>query len=169
MTPAQFLTIKEAAAKYHRSEITVRRFVRTVLESRSEEKRKKIRPSMSEAERLKKGGRPFAYTIRTDLLTSAFPAQVEKAAEQGSGSELLKPSEYVALLERTNAGFLEQLRVKDQQIGALNTSLNELSERQRETNILMKVMQERLLLPAPQSNQTGQGKAQKKRRWWKMW
>ena len=146
MQPQEFLSIKEAAERYSKAEITIRRFVRNVLKNSSAKERQMIRPLPDEAAKLKKKGRPFAYTINESLLKEKFFA--EQGMEKTPKAEI-PPAEYMSLLQRTNAGLLEQLKVKDDQIKALNSSLEGLSERQRETNVLMKILEERLLLPAP--------------------
>ena len=114
-----------------------------------------------EAGKLKKQKRPFTYTINNALLNEKFSA--EAAPKSGKKTEI-PPAEYMSLLERTNAGLLEQMNVKDDQIKALNSTLESLSERQRETNVLMKILEERLLLPSPAQAQTAARK-----RWWKVW
>src|SRR3989338_1952871 len=161
MNTAEFISIKEAAERYSKAEITIRRFVRTVVENAAAKERKEIRPLPQEAEKLKKQKRPFAYTISTELLVKKFGADIAQA--QAKKQEAAHP-EFDKLIERMNSGLLEQLKVKDEQIKALNTSLEQLSERQRETNVLMKILQERLLLPA--QTETA---ATEKKGWWSLW
>ncbi|MBI3331510.1 hypothetical protein HYZ99_00945 [Candidatus Peregrinibacteria bacterium] len=153
MPTQTFLSIKEASERYGKAEITIRRFVKAVLEKHASSERKQVRPLPDEAVKLKKQKRPFAYTISEGLLREKFGAAAESAEQK---KEEMSEAHYLSLLEKTNAGLLEQIKVKDQQIGALNTSLEQLSERQRETNLLMKLLQDKLILPAPQL----------KRRWW---
>ena len=160
MSTAEFISIKEAAERYSKAEITIRRFVRTVLENAASKERKDIRPLPSEAEKLKKLKRPFAYTISADLLKKKFGADVAQA--QAKKQDVPHP-DFDKLIERMNSGLLEQLKVKDEQIKALNMSLEQLSERQRETNVLMKILQERLLLPAQTET------AAEKKGWWSLW
>ncbi|MEK7591533.1 MAG: hypothetical protein AAB489_05010 [Patescibacteria group bacterium] len=161
MQTQEFLSIKEAAERYSKAEITIRRFVRNVVKSTASHERKLIRPLPDEAGKLKKQKRPFTYTINNALLNEKFSA--EAAPKSGKKTEI-PPAEYMSLLERTNAGLLEQMNVKDDQIKALNSTLESLSERQRETNVLMKILEERLLLPSPAQAQTAARK-----RWWKVW
>jgi len=159
-TIADYLTIKEAAKRTNKAEITIRRFVHQVLEKKAASaQRKQIHPLPEEAVKLKKQGKPFVYTISQTLLHEKFPLveALEKSAEDTNN---IPPTEYVNLLERTNAGLLDQLKVKDAQIGALNTSLEQLSERQRETNVLMKLLQDKFILPAPAEEAPKKG-------WWK--
>lgn len=157
MHTQEYLSIKEAAERYSKAEITIRRFVRNVLKSTASHERKLIRPPPHEAMKLKKQKRPFAYTINSALLSEKFSA--ESAPKVGKHTEI-PPAEYMSLLQRTNTGLLEQMKVKDDQIKALNSTLESLSERQRETNVLMKILEERLLLPAPVAE---------KKNWWKRW
>lgn len=63
------------------------------------------------------------------------------------------------LLQETVRTLTEQLKTKDNQIGSLNERLKEMIERDRERNVLMRDLQEKitLLLPAGgQGGQTGQ-------------
>lgn len=145
-----FLTIRQAADTYARSEITIRRFVRGVASRKDHPNRVFVRPTPAEVKKLKKRRTPFAYTVSKELLGKIYGAQ-KRAAERGSSTANVA-------LEETLSLFRQQLSVKDEQIRALTTALDSLSQRQRETNILMKGLQERLLLPAEA--------ASKKRRWW---
>lgn len=154
-----FLTIKEAAERFGKAEITVRRLVRNVVQRAKGPDRRLIRPSMSDAERLRRQKKPYSYSISTDLLKKSYGDAMAKVAEtlrSKPGGE--DPEESLMNILRTaNAQLERQLGVKDEQIKALNQSLEDLSERQRETNILMKGLQERLLIEPP------------KRKWWRLW
>src|SRR3989344_46492 len=119
-----YLTIKEAADRYAKAEITIRRFVRNIVKASQSADRALIRPSQTEVEKLQKKNKPFSYAISVDLLERAYhSAPAGTAAPQSPSAAAEKP--YVALLA-------EQLRVKDEQIRALNQALETLSERQRE-------------------------------------
>jgi len=149
-----FLSIKDAAERYSKAEITIRRFVRNVIREEKEHARQGIRPLPGEVSKLKKHKKPFSYTISGDLLQKHFGAA---AADARSAKTSDTP--YMALLEKTNSALQEQLSVKDGQIKLLGQAIDDLSQRQRETNILMKGLQEQLLLTS--------GKVKKS--WWKMW
>ncbi|MBI3336721.1 hypothetical protein HYZ98_04120 [Candidatus Peregrinibacteria bacterium] len=157
---AEFLTIKEAADRFGRAEITVRRLVRQVVQKKNTPNRRFIRPGIMDAERFQKKKKPYAYSISTDLLKKAYGAALEKVAEvltdKQSDTEIFEGS-LAHVLRKANEQLEKQLSVKDEQIKALNQTLEDLSERQRETNILMKGLQERLLIESP------------RRRWWRFW
>ena len=91
MQTQEFLSIKEAAERYSKAEITIRRFVRNVLKNSSAKERQMIRPLPDEAAKLKKKGRPFAYTINESLLKEKFFA--EQGMEKTPKAEVLKMPE----------------------------------------------------------------------------
>ncbi len=160
-TGTDFLTIKEAADRYAKAEITIRRFVRNVVQENDKADREMVMPTTTEVQKLKKQSKPFSYKINGALLEKYFGENSQKADAQNKKGKKGTESnvEFVNLLRKTNDGLLEQLSVKDQQIRALNQSLDELTERQRETNILMKGFQEQFLL--------GAAKPEKKK-WWRL-
>lgn len=181
---APYISIKDASIRYQKAEITIRRFVRSVLEKEKAADREMIHPLPQDAVKLKKMKKPFAYTISNELLQKQFGEG--SAAPQSHGSS---QGSYVHLLEHTNRSFEEQLKVKDEQIRVLAQAIDGLSERQRETNVLMKGLQERFLLSSPKAGfvegTVGEGdvvqrkpikekkpeKAKKVRKgsWWKVW
>jgi (2Fe-2S) ferredoxin len=183
-TRAPFISIKDASIRYQKAEITIRRFVRSVLEKEKAAERLMIHPLPQDAVKLKKMKKPFAYTISSDLLKKQFGEG--NAAPQSHGSA---QGSYVHLLEHTNRSFEQQLQVKDEQIRVLAQAIDGLSERQRETNVLMKGLQERFLLSAPKEDfvegvveegnmvqkkaahekKPEKAKKPKKGSWWKVW
>lgn len=188
-TAAPFISIKDASIRYQKAEITIRRFVRSVLEQEKNVDRALIHPLPTDAVKLKKSKKPFAYTISEELLKRHFgdtgSAHATPSSAHGS---------YVHLLERTNLNLGDQLKVKDEQIRVLAQAIDDLSERQRETNVLMKGLQERFLLSAPKEDiveaiveegilkkekkgpstplragNKGMKGSKKKGSWWKLW
>ena len=145
----QYLTIKEAAERYSKAEITIRRLVRDIVKKSQHKDRTHIHPKASETAKLKKQKKPFSYAVSLDLLDRTYGNAMKDAAAKVSGSKKQEAGEYLSLLKGTNEELSNQLKVKDEQIRALNQALDDLSERQRETNILMKGLQERLLIEAP--------------------
>ncbi len=154
----EFLSIKEAADRYQKAEITIRRLVRDIIKKAQHEEREHVRPSPAEIKTLKMKKKPYAYTVSSELLARAYNrAMASNPGESvAEGTEATPPTPYKKLLEQMNDELRGQLKVKDDQIRALNQALDGLSERQRETNILMKGLQEKLL-PAPQE----------KKSWWR--
>ena len=163
-TDTEFMTIKEAAEKFGKAEITIRRFVRNVVKENDQWERSQISPAPSAVEKLKKQSKPFSYKIGSELLEKHYAEdESEKHTRSSKKSKASnKSDDYVILLERTNDSLNAQLKVKDDQIGALNQSLDELTERQREANILMKGMQERFLLSSGIHPEL-------KRKWYFLW
>ena len=181
---APYISIKDASIRYQKAEITIRRFVRSVLEKEKAVDREMIHPLPQDAVKLKKMKKPFAYTISDELLRKQYGEG--NAAPQSHGTS---QGSYVHLLEHTNRSFEQQLQVKDEQIRVLAQAIDGLSERQRETNVLMKGLQERFLLSAPKEDfvegivgeadvvqkkavkEKKPEKAKKARKgsWWKVW
>lgn len=154
-----FVTIKEAADQYGKAEITIRRLVRQIVRKHKSPDRRLIRPSMTETERFRRQKKPYAYSISTDLLKKAYGEAMDKVIETLAGAQMRtdEGESFARILQSANEQLERQLAVKDDQIKALNQALDALSERQRETNILMKGLQERLLIAPPQ------------RRVWQFW
>lgn len=186
-TRAPFISIKDASIRYQKAEITIRRFVRSVLEQEKNADRQLVYPLPIDAVKLKKSKKPFAYTISEELLNRHYGATGTSPSTSASTH-----GSYMHLLERTNHNLGDQLKVKDEQIRVLAQAIDDLSERQRETNVLMKGLQERLLLSAPKEDIVegivgegrGEGKTRlkshkakkaeksrknRRRSWWKLW
>jgi len=145
--PDQYLTIKEAAAEIGRAEITIRRFVQKVVKGSDSDRRSLIKPSPDELQELREGPPP-AWLISTKLLREHFPT-----SEQGSEPSVPKTQEepIVSVLKSQNEMMERQLSVKDEQIKSLTTLVHslggQLNERLRESNVLMRGLQDRLALP----------------------
>jgi len=156
--PSDYLTIKEAAERFGKAEITIRRLVREIVAHAEAKERSFIRPGPDETAKLKKQRKPFSYAVSESLLAKSFGAAVASAQKKirAKKTETETEEAVTSVLKKSNAQLEDQLRVKDEQIRALSQALDGLTERQRETNILMKGLQERLLIEPP-----------KKKHWWK--
>ncbi len=152
------LSIKEAADRYQKAEITIRRLVRSIVKDAESPDRHLITPDPTEAKKLQSKRKPFSYTLSLELLERHFAGTGAKAAKSP-----VQNSEYIRLLEQTSEGLKDQLKVKDEQIKSLQNSIEGLSERQREMNILMKGLQQQLMLSS------GQPATEKKSSWWTPW
>lgn len=95
----------------------------------------------------------------------------EKILDKGQTEQTRQPapdetgqdSEVITLLKETTGLLRDQLKVKDEQIKDLGGKIDQLIERDRETNILLKGLQEKvLMLEQPEPEQTGQDKENKK-------
>lgn len=182
--PDQYLTIKEAAAGIGKAEITIRRFVQKIVKGSDSRRRSLIKPSPEEIQELREGPPP-AWRISTQLLDEHFGP-----TEQGSEHpEIPKADEesIVTLLKLQNEMMERQLSVKDEQIKSLTTLVDslggQLNERLRESNVLMRGLQDRLALPSasaspvievpqagtpkkPKASRAVRGKEPKKSRGW---
>lgn len=94
----------------------------------------------------------------------------EKILDKGQADETGHPrqdqtgqdGEIITLLKETTGLLRDQLKVKDEQIKGLGGKIDQLIERDRETNILLKGLQEKvLILEQPKPEQTGQDKENK--------
>lgn len=160
--PDQVITIKEAASKYDKAEITIRRLIRSIVKNEESPDREFIYPKPAEVQKLKQQQKPFTYSVDQILLDKVYGevAKVEEAKKKiEAKKEEFDQSEYFALLK-------EQLAVKDEQIRSLNSSLDEMTVRSRETNILMKGMQEKLLQLPSEQETVVDSKPAKKGGWW---
>lgn len=144
-----FLSIKDAAQQYGKAEITIRRLVRSLTKDGRNRDRKYVNPDVVEVKELRKKQKAFAYAISREFLERLYGLSGETPVIQNKEQQ----TETSIAIE----SLRDQLHVKDEQIRALNQTLESLSERQRETNILMKGLQEKLLIEPP------------KRRWWRLW
>lgn len=139
----QVITIKEAAEKYNKAEITIRRLIRSIVKDESSDDRAFIHPKPAEVQKLKKKQKPFTYSVDQVLLDKIY-GEVEKVKEAkaqnaaaSSNTSVVPESEYFDLLK-------QQLAVKDEQIKSLHQSLDEMTVRSRETVGVMKMLQENM-------------------------
>jgi hypothetical protein len=152
-------TIAEAKRLTGKSESTIKRMVREIVADPSHPDRWGIHPNDEELQRLRAAGKPYVWRIDRELLLRRFPHKEEEtppgpAAAAGSRA----PGDVVV-------GVLqEQLRSKDEQIRTLEKQLDRkdeqianLNERQRETNVLMRELQQRLALAPPAASATRGG------------
>jgi len=74
----------------------------------------------------------------------------ETGHDRADGTPLKEPETgIIAILKETTELLKGQLTIKDTQIGTLNEQVHKLIERDRETNILLKGLQDRLMLLEP--------------------
>ncbi|HOX30379.1 MAG TPA: helix-turn-helix domain-containing protein [Candidatus Paceibacterota bacterium] len=83
---------------------------------------------------------------RLEILELAADAKNSEGIKQGSDSIAPRPdNEIIDLLKETTGMLRDQLQVKDEQIKSLNEKIDNLIERDRETNILLKGLQDKFL------------------------
>ena len=140
---SRFLTISEAEKFTGKSRSTLRRFIDAVVKADPSPDRHLLLPSIEEVLALREQTQPFAWKISEELLRRQFLKPDETISEKGSDAPVgSDSSRLVAVLEKSVAMLERELAEKNNQIAAYN-------ERLRESNILMKDLQQRLALPAP--------------------
>ena len=148
----QTLTVKEAVQFTGKSESTIKRMLREIVHDPGHADRSLIQPSHDEVERRKAAGEPYAWKIDRELLIRRFPK--DEPAQQGTapGQSTSGDGGSTPVMEILR----DQLESKDRQIATLETQLDRkdeqihsLTERMRETNVLMRELQQRLAITAP--------------------
>lgn len=145
-----FLTVKEAAKLTGKSPSSIRRILYPIIEDDAHPDRAHIEPSVEDAQKRRVKGENFAWRISEELLRRAVPdeAKTEKGSGTPSaGTSTDLTSELIAMLRR-------ELEVKNTQIAqqaeALANQMEQskgLSERLRESNLLLAQLQQRIALP----------------------
>jgi hypothetical protein len=98
---------------------------------------------------------------KLEQASDAKSADEEKMA--GDGATQRPDKEIIDLLKETTGMLRDQLQVKDEQIKSLNDKIDNLIERDRETNILLKGLQDRFLYlekPKPEQSRTSSAEAE---------
>lgn len=145
------LSVSQAKKLTGKSESTFKRMVREIVADPKHSDRAGITPGHEEIERLRGAGERYTWGISQQLLQRRFPKEAPQAVAGDSAADPDQPVTANKLVEILQ----EQLGKKDQQINALERQLDRkdeqfaiLSERQRESNILMKSLQERMAIEA---------------------
>ena len=159
-----FLTIREAAERTGHSTHKIRRLIKSIAEHPTDADRGDIEPSAADVARLDADGVQFTWRVAEELVRRKL-GDVPTAAFATNGKREGESGDFVALMQRVTTQLTEQLRVKDDQIAALN-------ERLRESNLLMASLQQQLpepkkaiasaATPDKPRPQQGSGKAKKK-------
>ena len=160
------LTVSESIKLTGKSESTIKRMLREIVADSQNPDRALIDPSHDEVERRKAAGDSYVWRIAPELLMKRFPPD-SNADAAAAESPFGQPASnlVVNILQ-------EQLRSKEDQIRTLETQLDRkdeqitnLNERQRETNILMQELQQRLAI-APPVDAKSVGEKPDKKPWW---
>jgi hypothetical protein len=108
-----------------------------------------IHPSHDDVERLRAAGEPYVWRIDSELLVRRFPVT-------GKSEPAVVPHDGRPTGELVMRVLQDQLQSKDEQIRTLERQLDRkdeqianMNERQRETNVLMRELQQRLALAPP--------------------
>jgi len=150
--PDEFLTIKEASAETGKAEITIRRLVQRIVKGSDTAQRTFIKPTPEELEQLHDGPPP-AWRIDRQFLREHFATPKHESGQPDATLHASHEDQVVSILRAQTESMERQLIVKDDQIKSLTMLVdslgNQLNERLREGNVLMKGLQERMALPAP--------------------
>lgn len=159
---SSYLSIKEAAGKAGKAEITIRRFVQSIVkEQENAPERQLIQPSVDEVKSLKKKKKPFSWQISEELIVKKFTEDAKAARQKSKSPEV--NGEVFNTLQGELTSKEGQLQMKDKQIEALTEIVQSLNERMREGNVLMASLQKHLALPEADHNNK-----KKKKAWWKL-
>lgn len=143
--PDRYLTISDAEKFTGKSRSTLRRFIDGIVKIENAPDRHLLLPTVDEVAGLRAQNQPFSWRISEELLRRQFlnpddsPTPDSKA--ESNESTASDSSRFVAVLEKSISMLERELNEKNSQIAAMN-------ERMRESNILMKDLQQRLALPA---------------------
>src|SRR3989344_3403884 len=109
-----FLSIKEAAGRAEKAEITIRRFVQSIVkEQASSSQRKHIQPTPADVRTLKKQKRPFSWKISEELISQQFLHNTASQAVAKTQEKTKEDSALFSLLQSELEGKKEQMKVKD--------------------------------------------------------
>jgi hypothetical protein len=149
----RWATVAEARKLTGKSESTLKRLLREIVAEPNHPERGSVQPSPEEVARLRAAGQQYVWRIDRELLLRRFPLKEEEGAGAGPGAAAGKPGHAGELVVQV---LQEQLQSKDEQIRSLQTQLDRkddqianMNERQRETNVLMRELQQRLALAPP--------------------
>lgn len=142
------LTVREACEFTGKSESTIKRLIRDITANEDHPERDLVAPSAAELKAKRDSGEPYAWKIDRSLLERRYPPD-EAAPDDGSASNGRAESRggestdrLVTVLEKTISVLEEELREKNRQIDAFQ-------ERQREQNLLLKNLHDRIAISAP--------------------
>jgi hypothetical protein len=147
----QHLTVSEAREFTGKSESTIKRLLREIVGDPQHADRLFILPSAEEVERRKAAKEPYVWKIDRQLLLRRFPQ--EEAVESGGATQAGPANTHTELVMQV---LQEQLKSKDEQLRTLEKQLDRkddqiasLNERMRESNVLMRELQQRLAIAPP--------------------
>ncbi len=147
----QHLSVSEAREFTGKSESTIKRLLREIVANPQHVDRLFILPSAKEVERRKAAKEPYVWKIDRQLLLRRFPQ--EGVAESGgvSAGPVNTHTELVMqVLQEQLRSKDEQLRTLEKQLDRKDDQIASLNERMRESNVLMRELQQRLAIAAPQ-------------------
>jgi hypothetical protein len=149
---SNFLTIREACEFTGKSESTIKRLIHSVTNEKDHENRSLISPTEDELKQKQKSGEPYIWKIDRSLLESRYPPDSNKSDgskpddSQVRSGGVADSDRLVTVLEKTIAVLEQELTEKNRQIDAFQ-------ERQREQNVLLRNLHDRMAIAAPAKSQ----------------
>lgn len=150
---SQFLTVKDAMKLVGKSESTIKRLLREITTDADHADRELIQPTHDEVEERRKAGEPYIWKISSELLEKRYPNT--KADQKGSpdtksaSDSRSADGEIISVLREQLVSKDRQLQTLENQLDKKDEQISNQNERMRETNILMKDLQQRLVIAAP--------------------
>jgi len=145
------LTVREACELTGKSESTIKRLIHEVVADNKHPDRDLISPSHKDLKARKAAKEPYIWKIDRDLLRQRYP----EAAATGATDSKAAPTTSAAS-DILSDVLKKQLEAMDRQIRTLETQLDRkdeqitaLNERMRESNVLMKELQQKVAIAAP--------------------
>ena len=148
-----FITIREAIRLTGKADITIRRLIKHLI--------KQDDPEATHLIKQEQTGKNFIYKINKDFLLKKLkvsePIQEikeKKEPDKSDKSDTIKreQTETPNIIREVIKTLKDQIYIKDKQIDSLGNKIDNLIERDRETNILLKGLQDRVfMLEAPRS------------------
>lgn len=138
-----FITIREATKLTDKPDITIRRLIRHLL--------KQNNPEATQMIKQEQAGGGFIYKINKDYLLKELKIS-EPVKEPEEKKEIPKNRENTGNIETPEIvrevikTLKSQIYIKDKQIDSLGNKIDNLIERDRETNIILKGLQDRVFM-----------------------
>ena len=140
-----FITIREATKLTDKPDITIRRLIRHLLKQNNPEATQMIKQEHT--------GGGFIYKINKDCLLKELKiSEPVKEPEPKEKKEIPKSREKAGNIETPEMvrevikTLKSQIYIKDKQIDSLGNKIDNLIERDRETNIILKGLQDRVFM-----------------------
>ena len=138
-----FITIREATELTGKADITIRRLIKHLISQNNPEATQMIRQEQA--------GGGFIYKINRDHLLKELkisepakePEEKKELADKTAEKQQTETPEIVREVIKT---LKSQIYIKDKQIDSLGNKIDSLIERDRETNIILKGLHDRVFL-----------------------
>ena len=148
----QHLSVSEAREFSGKSETTIKRLVKEIVGEAGHPDRGYLLPPPEEIERRRASKEPYSWRIDRQLLLRRFPPDTTETASRGSrDAEPIPPQ-----MDLVMHVLQDQLKSKDEQLKTLERQLDRkdeqiasLNDRQQESNVLMRELQQRLAIAPP--------------------